>query len=179
MNKKWAILLVGFFFIGTAQARLGESKEELEARYGKSTKLPEKLKKYSLGAECYAFSDETYYYIYYLVENRSVALMLGKNKNKGSLKEEEVEEFLKENSSGAGFKKDQEQKVDSKFTQVYVEPEKKSFAIWEKGAGVMSISTWQWAEKMGEESVVKKYLSEQDIANAQKMIEKERSEIKN
>jgi len=181
MRTLWAILLGGLAFIGTAEARLGESLSELEARYGKATKLSENLKRFSLGAECYTFSHDEYLYIFYLVEGKAEVLMLAKNKSKEKLTEEEVNKILKQNSSGQGFVKGGEQEADPRFTQTYLEsenqPEKKRIAIWEKGAGMLGVASWKWAEKMGDDTFLKTYLSKEDLAKATKNLEEQRSSV--
>ncbi|NDA64386.1 MAG: hypothetical protein EBX50_20510 [Chitinophagia bacterium] len=75
-------LILSLVFFGTAEAKLGQSLQELEAQYGKSTKLPENLKNFALGSECCTFRNQDYLYIIYFFENKAEIMMVHKKNEK-------------------------------------------------------------------------------------------------
>ena len=88
------MLLGGLAFGGTAEARLGETKEQVVERYGKP--LKERAEGDWSSMLCLK---DGYKFKFYLLNNK-VELMTIKNED---LTEKQVKMFLAENSAGKGF----------------------------------------------------------------------------
>jgi hypothetical protein len=98
MRTLWAILLGGLALIGTAEARLGETKEQLEQRFGKGTEenILNKYKKINFTSEKYLFS-------FLIVNGKAEEFVV--MKTDGDLTSDEINGFLKKNSLGSGFRR--------------------------------------------------------------------------
>ncbi|NDA64387.1 MAG: hypothetical protein EBX50_20515 [Chitinophagia bacterium] len=94
MRCFWLVLLGGMAFGGTAEARLGENKEQVIERYGKP--LKERVEGDWSSMLCLK---DGYKFRIYLLNNK-VEMITIKNED---LTEKQVKIFLAENAAGKGF----------------------------------------------------------------------------
>jgi len=94
MRVLLAILFGGLALIGTAEARLGESREQVIERYGKP--LQERVEGDWASMLC---SKDGNKYRFYILNNKVELITISKE----DLTEEQVKMFLRENSVGKGF----------------------------------------------------------------------------
>ena len=100
MRAFWAILLGGLTLLGTAEARLGESKEQVIERYGNAQAIEEAKAPWDF-ISIHSKEEDDYVFMFMFLHSK-VAMMFVL-KAGGDFKEEEVKKFLKENQSGDGF----------------------------------------------------------------------------
>jgi len=94
MRTVWTFLIGGLVGFGTAEARLGESKEQIIERYGKP--LKERVEGDWNSMLC---SKDGYRFRIYLLNNKVELITIIKE----DLTEEQVKKLLSENSAGKGF----------------------------------------------------------------------------
>jgi len=144
MRTLWAILLGGLAFIGTAEARLGESREQVIERYGK----PIEEENIQMGGAEYKrmkCSKEGYNFTFLLIYGK-VELM---KVEKTELTEEVVEIFLKKNTGGAGFVETKPELLN--FTdRTYVENDSGRRGVWFTLDDILVLMTKE-GQKAGEE----------------------------
>ena len=99
----WVILLGGLILVGTAEARLGETKEEIIKRYGKPFKI-EKHENEPVNYEKVCIQSGDFMFAFYLYDGAVEYFLILKSSEKGELfTRNEVESFLLKNSKEEGF----------------------------------------------------------------------------
>ena len=98
MRTLWAILLGGLALIGTAEARLGESKEQVIERYGQP--ITDEAGDPPFDRVLICKKDKYKFRIGFINDKAETITIISTE----GLTEAEFEIFLKENSSGKGFK---------------------------------------------------------------------------
>jgi len=125
MRTLWAILLGGLALVGTAEARLGESKEQVIERYGK----PYREDVEAPWDNIIYCSKDGYKFCFMLLHGKVEFMIVMKE---DGLTEADVKIFLDKNSSGSGFVDDV-----NRGDGFYVEADSGRMGIWGKDALVL------------------------------------------
>jgi len=120
----------------TCFARLGETKDQLSARYGKAFKED--------GNKLYYKLDDLN--ILFILYQDKASLMMVSRGNKGKLSDKEIQTFLAENAAGSGFKIDKSEPDDPEM-KYFVEPETKRVGVYGFSEGNLMIATQKGAKE--------------------------------
>jgi len=135
-------LFLSLALLGTANARLGETKEQAVERYGKPVQELEAEGRF----ESFICSKDGYLFLLKFLDGKVAYLVVTCAGNEG-LKEEEVEIFLKKNASGSGFV---EVKVAGLGGKKYFESDSGRLALWEKFRNQLTLATKAGYDYSGE-----------------------------
>lgn len=138
MRTLCAVILGGMALVGTAEARLGETKEQIIERYGvtKDDSIVENFDGQPLNCLVYLKSNDTCYF-FVLLKDR-VEVMQAYRIDGPPLKKAEAIELLNQNSSGKGFKKIESSEPDS-VEEKYSEFDTGRIATWQAREGIITI----------------------------------------
>lgn len=145
MGTLWALLLGGLALVGTAEARLGETKEQVIKRYGQPIK---ELVEPPFDRTLICLSGG-FQFTFFFIDGFAEVMTVEKN----NLNEEEVETFLNKNSNGEGFKGVADEDGQKLFS------EKDRVGIWSKPQNQLTIMTgsgFTRAEKMRQNMIKEK-----------------------
>jgi len=120
----------------TCFARLGETKDQLSARYGKAFKED--------GNKLYYKVDDLN--ILFILYQDKAGLMMVSRGSKGKLSDKEIQTFLAENAAGSGFKIDNSEPEDPEM-KYFIEPETKRVGVYGFSEGNLMISTQKGAKE--------------------------------
>jgi hypothetical protein len=151
MRTLWAFIIGGLTLVGTAEARLGESKEQVIERYGKPLK-----EEVDAPWGMMVCSKDGYNFSFFFLNGKVEVMMVQKDE----LEEEEVKIFLNKNSSGAGFVEFKGDVLN--FAQkIYVESESGKKGVWVKLSNTLTLAT-EVGLKKGQEQIKKELKDKTD-----------------
>ena len=127
MRTLWALLLGGLALVGTVEARLGETKEQVIKRYGQPIK---ELVEPPFDRTLICLSGG-FQLTFFFFDGFAEVMMVKKD----NLNEEEVKTFLSKNSNGEGFKEVADEYGQKVFS------EKDRLGIWSKPQNQLTIMT--------------------------------------
>ena len=117
-------------------ARLEETREQLNARYGKALKENGNKLYYKVNG----------FNILFLIYSDKAALMMISRGNKRQLSDKEIQTFLEENKAGSGFRVDNSQPDDPEM-KYFIEPETKRVGVYGFSEGNLMIATQEGAKE--------------------------------
>jgi len=120
----------------TCLARLGETKDQLNARYGHAFKED--------GNKLYYKVDDLN--ILFIIYQDKASMMMVSRGSKGKLSDKEIQTFLAENAAGSGFRIDNSEPDDPEM-KYFIEPETKRVGVYGFSEGNLMIATQKGAKE--------------------------------